>query len=127
METRKRGRPPKNATTQNASDWTTDERLQQLQEWSASGLFNREIAAKIGISISAFYVWLKKEPKLKDAIITGRQQSVDLVENALFQAAINGNTTAMIFFLKNKAPDRYRDRYEKTIHTDAQEIKLNIR
>ena len=32
------------------------------------------------------------------------------VENALFKNAINGDTTAQIFWLKNRRPDKWRDK-----------------
>ena len=31
------------------------------------------------------------------------------VENALLQSALAGNTTAQIFWLKNRRPDKWRD------------------
>ena len=32
------------------------------------------------------------------------------VENALLKSAIDGNTTAQIFWLKNRRPDKWRDK-----------------
>ena len=47
------------------------------------------------------------------------------VENALYKAAINGNVTAMIFFLKNRRPDKWRDRKEANeIELQAKELEL---
>ena len=34
------------------------------------------------------------------------------VSDALFQCALNGNTTAIIFWLKNRRPDLWRDKPE---------------
>jgi len=36
----------------------------------------------------------------------------------LFKSAISGNVTAQIFWLKNRAPDRWRDRYEQNMGGD---------
>lgn len=41
--------------------------------------------------------------------------SVARVESFLFRQASEGNVTAAIFFLKNRAPDRWRDRREHEI------------
>ena len=126
-ELRKRGRPKKKNVTQTSiTDWGTVEKLQLLEEWSTQGLYIKEIAAKMGISVSTVYDWMNKNPEIAAAIKKGRDKSIDMVENALFKSAINGNVTAMIFYLKNRATERYKDRVDKNISTDNMDIKLNI-
>ena len=127
VELRKRGRPKKNNVTQTSiTDWGTVEKLQLLEEWSTQGLYIKDIAAKMGISVTTVYDWMNKNPEIAAAIKKGRDKSIDMVENALFKSAINGNVTAMIFYLKNRAPERYKDRVEKNINTDNMDIKLKI-
>ena len=122
----KRGRPKKNVTQPSITDWETVEKLQLLEEWSTQGLYIKEIAAKMGICVSTVYDWMNKNPEIAAAIKKGRDKSIDMVENALFKSAINGNVTAMIFYLKNRAPERYKDRVDKNISTDNMDIKLKI-
>ena len=117
VESRSRGRQ-KNVTQQSITDWGTVEKLQLLEEWSTQGLYIKDIAAKMGISVSTVYDWMNKNPEIAAAIKKGRDKSIDMVENALFKSAINGNVTAMIFYLKNRAPERYKDRVDKNINTD---------
>ena len=126
VELRKRGRPKKNVTQPSIIDWGTVEKLQLLEEWSTQGLYIKDIAAKIGISVTTVYDWMNKNPEIAAAIKKGRDKSIDMVENALFKSAINGNVTAMIFYLKNRAPERYKDRVDKNINTDNMDIKLKI-
>ena len=126
VESRKRGRTKKNVTQQSITDWGTVEKLQLLEEWSTQGLYIKDIAAKMGISVSTVYDWMNKNPKIAAAIKKGRDKSIDMVENALFKSAINGNVTAMIFYLKNRAPERYKDRVDNNINTDNMDIKLKI-
>ena len=126
VEKRSRGRTKKNVTQQSITDWGTVEKLQLLEEWSTQGLYIKEIAAKMGISVSTVYDWMNKNPKIAAAIKKGRDKSIDMVENALFKSAINGNVTAMIFYLKNRAPERYKDRVDNNINTDIKDIKLKI-
>ena len=126
VESGKRGRPKKNVTQPSITDWGTVEKLQLLEEWSTQGLYIKEIAAKMGISVSTVYDWMNKNPEIAAAIKKGRDKSIDMVENALFKSAISGNVTAMIFYLKNRAPERYKDRVEKNINTDNMDIKLKI-
>ena len=126
VESRKRGRPKKNVTQPSIIDWGTVENLQLLEEWSTQGLYIKDIAAKMGISVSTVYDWMNKNPEIAAAIKKGRDKSIDMVENALFKSAINGNVTAMIFYLKNRAPERYKDRVDNNINTDIKDIKLKI-
>ena len=125
VESRSRGRQ-KNITQQSITDWGTVEKLQLLEEWSTQGLYIKDIAAKMGISVSTVYDWMNKNPEIAAAIKKGRDKSIDMVENALFKSAINGNVTAMIFYLKNRAPERYKDRVDNNINTDIKDIKLKI-
>ena len=126
VELRRRGRTKKNVTQQSITDWGTVEKLQLLEEWSTQGLYIKDIAAKMGVSVSTVYDWMNKNPEIAAAIKKGRDKSIDMVENALFKSAINGNVTAMIFYLKNRAPERYKDRVDKNINTDNMDIKLKI-
>ena len=126
VESRKRGRTKKNVTQQSITDWGTVEKLQLLEEWSTQGLYIKDIAAKMGISVSTVYDWMNKNPEIAAAIKKGRDKSIDMVENALFKSAISGNVTAMIFYLKNRAPERYKDRVDNNINTDNMDIKLKI-
>ena len=125
VELGSRGRQ-KNVTQPSITDWGTVEKLQLLEEWSTQGLYIKDIAAKMGISVSTVYDWMNKNPEIAAAIKKGRDKSIDMVENALFKSAINGNVTAMIFYLKNRAPERYKDRVDKNINTDNVDIKLKI-
>lgn len=116
----------KNVTQPSITDWETVEKLQLLEEWSTQGLYIKDIAAKMGISVTTVYDWMNKNPEIAAAIKKGRDKSIDMVENALFKSAINGNVTAMIFYLKNRAPERYKDRVDNNINTDIKDIKLKI-
>lgn len=126
VELGSRGRTQKNVTQPSITDWGTVEKLQLLEEWSTQGLYIKDIAAKMGISVTTVYDWMNKNPKIAAAIKKGRDKSIDMVENALFKSAINGNVTAMIFYLKNRAPERYKDRVDNNINTDIKDIKLKI-
>lgn len=126
VEIGKRGRTKKNVTQPSITDWETVEKLQLLEEWSTQGLYIKDIAAMMGVCVTTVYDWMNKNPDIAAAIKKGRDKSIDMVENALFQSAINGNVTAMIFYLKNRAPERYKDRVDNNINTDNMDIKLKI-
>jgi hypothetical protein len=47
--------------------------------------------------------------ELREALKRGREASDARVEESLYRNALAGNTTAQIFWLKNRRPDRWRD------------------
>ena len=69
-------------------------------------------ACKIaGMNSSTFYRWRKKHPRMADlceALIAVR---VNVVEDALYQACVEDrNISAIIFFLTNRAGEKWADR-----------------
>lgn len=59
------------------------------------------------------YEYIRKND-LWDKLIEARETMVDNVESALYQQALSGNTTAMIFFLKTQGKERgYVERVEQ--------------
>ncbi|MFK5706008.1 small terminase subunit [Ligilactobacillus sp. LYQ139] len=97
-------------------DWTEPENLILIQGWKRNGLTNEEIAKNIGINAKTLWAWQRKERDLprgqrpiSNALKIGRQQANFVIENKLFERARQGNTTAMIFWLKNNWRDKYND------------------
>lgn len=96
-------------------EWEAPDKLQMLEDWASQGLSLGEIAHNMGIARSTLFIWRDKSKDISDAIKIGADASVDLVENALFSAAVSGNITAQIFFLKNKRPNDWKDKRENEI------------
>lgn len=105
-------------------DWEKADKLILLRGWKRNGLTNKQIAENIGISERTFYLWMKKSKVISQTVLFGKQHAKFIVENALFEKARNGNTTAMIFWLKNN----WRDKYSDTIKTPEElaQIKEQI-
>lgn len=55
-----------------------------------------------GIAVTTLWGWRKKWRKVDNYINRILESRVQLVEDALYKAAITGNITAQIFFLKNR-------------------------
>jgi hypothetical protein len=68
-----------------------------------------EIANYIGTSIASFDRWTMEHEELREALKRGREASDDRVEESLYRNALAGNTTAQIFWLKNRRPSEWRD------------------
>jgi len=108
------------------------------EQYARDGLTNDEIAQKLGISTSTLYNWQKKYVEFLEALKKGKQVVDAKVEKALLKRAlgydyeeikvtvnesgqkrvektkkqVKPDTTAQIFWLKNRLPDKWRDKHE---------------
>jgi hypothetical protein len=106
--------------------WLTDDGLLQIALWAKEGLNNRQIAEKCGVHRTTLGNWKKTNPNIAGALEAGRSpadagaplpfskgdKEIDdiEVENALRKEALSGRVTAQIFWLKNRRPDKWRDK-----------------
>lgn len=132
--------PPNKIGRKPKSDyWLTDEGLQRINEWVENGLSMKQLSQNMGISYSTLFEWQNNFPELSDTIKKGQRVVTEHVENALFNSATGyeyeeetselmpdgemkvvkkvkksqaPNPTSMIFWLKNKNPEEWRDRVE---------------
>ena len=103
-----------------------------LEAWARNGLTDEQIAENMGISCSTLYDWKNKYSDISESLKRGKEVVDVLVENALFKRALGyeykevtkedgvttkvvtkhmpPDTTAQIFWLKNRRPDLWRDR-----------------
>lgn len=102
--------------------WLTPEGLIRLRGWAMDGLDDEQIARdKVGVSRQTLYNWRKKYEEIDEALRMGKDVADRHVENALYTAAIEGNVTAIIFWLKNRKPDKWRDM--KNVDANIESIK----
>lgn len=102
--------------------WLTPDGLILLEGWARNGLTEEQIAHNMGISRSTLKEWKKSYPAIS-AALKRTKEVVDLeVENALYQAAMSGNVTAQIFWLKNRRAAAWKDKPE-----DTSAVKNNIK
>lgn len=107
------------------NDWEAEEKILLLQGWARNGLTNEQIASNMSIGITTLWEWRKKSPKIANALKIGKDEADIQVENALYKAALEGNTTAMIFWLKNRRSKEWRDKIQQEITTESA-VKLVI-
>lgn len=127
-------------------EWLTKEGLVRLGGWARDGLDNKQMANNMGITPSTFYEWQKKFPQISDTIKGGKDAPDREVENAMYKSAIGfeyteemvsntgevvevrkyskPNTTAQIFWLKNRKPADWRDRQE--IEQTNRNIEIDV-
>ena len=104
--------------------WLTDEGLTLLAGWARDGLTDEQIAHNVGISRETLSQWKKRFSDISDTLKKGKEVVDYAVENALLDKALRGDTTAQIFWLKNRRPDKWRDKVEP--NTDDCALKRAI-
>jgi transposase-like protein len=68
-----------------------------------------EIAAYFGVSIMTLYRWSRAWPEFGEAIKQDKDAADRRIEQRLYDKAAEGDNTAMIFWLKNRRPEEWRD------------------
>lgn len=120
-------------------EWLEQDNLIKLEAWARNGLTDEQLANNIGINVATLYTWKKKYSEINDALKRGKEVVDIEVENSLLKAAkgyfvdeektyiseaggvvtkrkeitkkyIAPNTTAQIFWLKNRKPIEWRDK-----------------
>ena len=135
------------------NEWLENDKLILLEGWAKNGLTDEQIAKNIGINRTTLYDWKKKEVNIADALKKGKEVVDFEVENALLKRALgyeyeeetyeNGiltkkvkkqvapDTTAQIFWLKNRKPNNGKDRVEtdedKEAVANASQVIAKIR
>jgi transposase-like protein len=131
-KTGKRGRPPA---------YKPEFHPKLVLELAEQGKTNEEIAESLGISTPTLWVWAKKYPEFLSALKEGKDQADKGAIKTLYQRAmgwkitekkviqnpdgskrmeitekeIPPDTTALIFWLKNRRPQEWRDKHEQEI------------
>lgn len=106
--------------------WLREENLLLLEGWARDGLTDEQIAKNIGIGERTLYEWKEKYPQISQSLKKGKEVVDYQVENALLSSALDGNTTAQIFWLKNRRPDKWRDKQKDEADNTALEKLDNI-
>lgn len=75
------------------------------------GFTLKEVAQALGVDVSTVNRWKDAHQEFKDAL-RAREDADDKVVKSLHQTALEGNTSAQIFWLKNRDSKRWRDRQE---------------
>ena len=117
------------------------EMVEQARKLSVLGATDRELADFFKIAQSTLYLWKLEYPEFSDALKMGKEAADDRVERSLYHKAVGysheavkifadvktgaeqiipyiehhaPDTTAAIFWLKNRKPAEWRDRQELT-------------
>ena len=134
-------------------EWLEPDGLLKLEGYARDGLIDEQIAKNMGIALSTLKLWKNGHPAILAALKRGKEVVDIQVENALFKRAIGytyeevkeeempdgrirrtvttkevaGDTTAQIFWLKNRKPAEWRDK-QNIEHTgkDGEALKVEL-
>lgn len=102
--------------------WRTTDGLILLQGWARDGLKDEQIAHNCGITAKTLYEWKNRYGDICDALKKGKEIVDYEVENALLKRAKQGDVTAQIFWLKNRRPEKWRDKVQFTDETSLKKL-----
>lgn len=117
--------------------WLSPDGLLRLEAYARDGLTDEQIAKNLDIVPSTLYEWKRQYSEISEALKKGKEVVDIEVENALLKRALGysyeenkvevseegtkvtktikevvPDTTAQIFWLKNRRPDRWRDKQD---------------
>ncbi len=130
-------------------DWLTKEGLTLIEGWARLGLSDEQIAKNIDINPRTLYSWKKDHPPIDQALKKGKEVVDFEVENALLKRALgfketvqrakvlrNGqvvryeeeayyppDVAAIIFWLKNRMADKWRNNPEED---RGEQLKITV-
>ena len=84
----------------------------KVERLAAQGLTLAQIAASFGFSEAVIYKRKRNDEQLVQSLQRGKAKGIAEISNALFQTALEGNTTAQTFYLKNRDPENWSDRQQ---------------
>lgn len=96
--------------------WIPDElACRKAQEMAAKGLTVMQIAHCLGVSDTTVYERQNEYPEFAEAIKKGRAEGISQVANKLFEKAVDGDNTCIIFYLKNRDRESWGDQYVEPV------------
>ena len=138
------------------TEWMREDALLQIEGWARDGLTDEQMCQNMGISKDTFYRWKSTYSAFSDALKKGKAPVDIQVENALLKRALGyeyeetvteiveeddgskkkhikkttrhipPDTTAQIFWLKNRRPDKWRDRIEQSVNVVNDEAREKV-
>lgn len=131
--------------------WLTPDGLLKLEAWARDGLTDKQISHNIGITEQTLNIWKRSYPSFFESLKRGKEVVDIEVENALLKRALGyeytetkteeyivegvpvkrvtktvkeviPDTTAQIFWLKNRRPMQWRDKHDMELSGEVKAV-----
>ena len=96
----------------NVTNVTRNRQKRAFLESLEKGVSIKEACDYAGVSRMTIWRWRKIYLGFNNKVLLIIDSRTQTVEDALYMNAVNGNITAQIFWLKNRAKERWSDRFE---------------
>ena len=99
-------------------------RLEEIGHYRSIGYKEENLAHLCGISLSSWKQIKKKDyaEELREVLKQSKAKLLMKIEKTLFEKALAGDKTCIIFALKNLAPERWRDVHQVENTTDVRVV-----
>jgi DNA-binding XRE family transcriptional regulator len=92
---------------------------------SLLGYTDAQLAKYFNVSEQTLNTWKKKHPEFLESLKAGKDDADKVIANSLYEKAKAGDTTAMIFWLKNRQRFTWRDKQQHEV-TGSEGKDLNL-
>ena len=83
---------------------------EQAFNYCLLGATDEEMAGFFDVDVRTFHRWKEAHLSFCHSLREGRDLADSKIAKSLYQKALDGDTTSMIFWLKNRVGKRWRDR-----------------
>jgi hypothetical protein len=123
-------------------------KLDMIKGWAREGITDKELYEMLGVGKDAFYNWKKDIPEFTAALLEGREKAngellnrafmlamghtqtvtepmkvkhgeSESIEMVTYEKHIQPNAAMMQFMLKNRMPNRYKDKQELDVNANV--------
>lgn len=117
-----------NSKTNRYQRWVNDNELGDvlllMEGYTRDGRTIEELCNRLGISKALLYQLKNDHKDIKRALSKGKEVVDTAVENALLKKALEGDVKAMVFWLRNRQPMKWKDVNQQS--TVSQESLVTI-
>lgn len=86
--------------------------IEKGRELAEQGMTDEEMAEEFGVDVRTLYRWKADNEAFCQALKAGKELPDECVVQSLYKMALDGNVTAAIFWLKNRQPNKWRDKVQ---------------
>jgi hypothetical protein len=86
--------------------------VEQAERLCRLGATDVDLAEYFDVTKQTIYNWKERFPEFRAAIRLGKFEADMLVTESLYNKALAGDTTACIYWTKNRRPDLWRDKQD---------------